>query len=230
MNKVIIKLKNISKKFKKNNIKVLDKINFAFEKGKTYSIIGPSGSGKSTLLNILSLIDRPTSGNLLFENKKINFDNTETNDILRSNMIGIIYQDKNLLTDFNALENIYLSKLTQTNDLNEAISQAKKLLKMTNLLKRSKNFPSELSGGEAQRIAILRSLINLPNIILADEPTGNLDNKNSRNIFKMLLKLKNKDRVIIYATHNIYFAEMADCKLQISGGKIKTYNARINPN
>ncbi len=230
MNKVIIKLKNISKKFKKNNIKVLDKINFAFEKGKTYSIIGPSGSGKSTLLNILSLIDRPTSGNLLFENKKINFDNTETNDILRSNMIGIIYQDKNLLTDFNALENIYLSKLTQTNNLNEAISQAKKLLKMTNLLKRSKNFPSELSGGEAQRIAILRSLINLPNIILADEPTGNLDNKNSRNIFKMLLKLKNKDRVIIYATHNIYFAEMADCKLQISGGKIKTYNARINPN
>lgn len=230
MNKVIIKLKNISKKFKKNNIKVLDKINFAFEKGKTYSIIGPSGSGKSTLLNILSLIDRPTSGNLLFENKKINFDNAETNDILRSNMIGIIYQDKNLLTDFNALENIYLSKLTQTNNLNEAISQAKKLLKMTNLLKRSKNFPSELSGGEAQRIAILRSLINLPNIILADEPTGNLDNKNSRNIFKMLLKLKNKDRVIIYATHNIYFAEMADCKLQISGGKIKTYNARINPN
>ena len=230
MNKVIIKLKNISKKFEKNNIKVLDKINFAFEKGKTYSIIGPSGSGKSTLLNILSLIDRPTSGNLLFENKKINFDNTETNDILRSNMIGIIYQDKNLLTDFNALENIYLSKLTQTNNLNEAISQAKKLLKMTNLLKRSKNFPSELSGGEAQRIAILRSLINLPNIILADEPTGNLDNKNSRNIFKMLLKLKNKDRVIIYATHNIYFAEMADCKLQISGGKIKTYNARINPN
>ena len=228
MNNDLIKLINISKVFKRNNIKVLDNINFTFKKGKTYSIIGPSGSGKSTLLNILSLIDRPTRGNIVFDNKKINFDNYQVNDTIRASNIGIVYQDKNLLPDFTALENIYLSRLTQTNDTDVAIKDSKKLLKKLNLLKRSQNYPSELSGGEAQRIAISRAIVNLPNFILADEPTGNLDFKNSKEIFKLLLSLKNKDRVIIYATHNTYFAKMADFKLKISGGKIKSYNERID--
>ena len=228
MSNDLIKLINISKVFKRNNIKVLDNINFTFKKGKTYSIIGPSGSGKSTLLNILSLIDRPTRGNIVFDNKKINFDNYQVNDTIRASNIGIVYQDKNLLPDFTALENIYLSRLTQTNDTDVAIKDSKKLLKKLNLLKRSQNYPSELSGGEAQRIAISRAIVNLPNFILADEPTGNLDFKNSKEIFKLLLSLKNKDRVIIYATHNTYFAKMADFKLKISGGKIKSYNERID--
>ena len=228
MSNDLIKLTNISKVFKKNNIKVLDNINFTFKKGKTYSIIGPSGSGKSTLLNILSLIDRPSRGNIVFDNKKINFDNYQVNDTIRASNIGIVYQDKNLLPDFTALENIYLSRLTQTNDTEIAIRDSKKLLKKLNLLKRSQNYPSELSGGEAQRIAISRAIVNLPNFILADEPTGNLDFKNSKEIFKLLLSLKNKDRVIIYATHNTYFAKMADFKLKISGGKIKSYNERID--
>ena len=228
MSNDLIKLTNLSKVFKKNNIKVLDNINFTFKKGKTYSIIGPSGSGKSTLLNILSLIDRPTRGNIVFDNKKINFDNYQVNDTIRASNIGIVYQDKNLLPDFTALENIYLSRLTQTNDTEIAIRDSKKLLKKLNLLKRSQNYPSELSGGEAQRIAISRAIVNLPNFILADEPTGNLDFKNSKEIFKLLLSLKNKDRVIIYATHNTYFAKMADFKLKISGGKIKSYNERID--
>ena len=228
MNNDLIKLTNISKAFKKNNIKVLDNINFTFKKGKTYSIIGPSGSGKSTLLNILSLIDRPSKGNIVFDNKKINFDNYQVNDAIRASKIGIVYQDKNLLPDFTALENIYLSRLTQTNDTFVAIKDSKKLLKKLNLLKRSENYPSELSGGEAQRIAISRAIVNLPNFILADEPTGNLDFKNSKEIFRLLLSLKNKDRVIIYATHNTYFAKMADFKLRISGGKIKSYNERID--
>ena len=228
MNNDLIKLTNISKAFKKNNIKVLDNINFTFKKGKTYSIIGPSGSGKSTLLNILSLIDRPSKGNIVFDNKKINFDNYQVNDNIRASNIGIVYQDKNLLPDFTALENIYLSRLTQTNDTDVAIKDSKKLLKKLNLLKRSQNYPSELSGGEAQRIAISRAIVNLPNFILADEPTGNLDFKNSKEIFRLLLSLKNKDRVIIYATHNTYFAKMADFKLRISGGKIKSYNERID--
>ena len=227
MNNDLIKLTNISKAFKKNNIKVLDNINFTFKKGKTYSIIGPSGSGKSTLLNILSLIDRPSKGNIVFDNKKINFDNYQVNDTIRASNIGIIYQDKNLLPDFTALENIYLSRLTQTNDTDVAIKDSKKLLKKLNLLKRSQNYPSELSGGEAQRIAISRAIVNLPNFIIADEPTGNLDFKNSKEIFRLLLSLKNNDRVIIYATHNTYFAKMADFKLKISGGKIKSYNERI---
>ena len=228
MSNDLIKLTNISKVFKKNNIKVLDNINFTFKKGKTYSIIGPSGSGKSTLLNILSLIDRPSRGNIVFDNKKINFDNYQVNDTIRASNIGIVYQDKNLLPDFTALENVYLSRLTQTNDIDVAIKDSKKLLKKLKLLKRSQNYPSELSGGEAQRIAISRAIVNLPNFILADEPTGNLDFKNSKEIFKLLLSLKNKDRVIIYATHNTYFAKMADFKLKISGGKIKSYNERID--
>ena len=227
MSNDLIKLINISKAFKKNNIKVLDNINFTFKKGKTYSIIGPSGSGKSTLLNILSLIDRPSKGNIVFDNKKINFDNYQVNDNIRASNIGIVYQDKNLLPDFTALENIYLSRLTQTNDTDVAIKDSKKLLKKLNLLKRSQNYPSELSGGEAQRIAISRAIVNLPNFIIADEPTGNLDFKNSKEIFRLLLSLKNNDRVIIYATHNTYFAKMADFKLKISGGKIKSYNERI---
>ena len=132
------------------------------------------------------------------------------------------------MPDFTALENIYLSRLTQINDTEVAIKDSKRLLKKLNLLKRSQNYPSELSGGEAQRIAISRAIVNLPNFILADEPNGNLDFKNSKEIFKLLLSLKNKDRVIIYATHNTYFAKMADFKLKISGGKIKSYNERID--
>ena len=227
MNNDLIKLINISKTFKKNNLKVLDNINFTFKKGKTYSLVGPSGSGKSTLLNILSLIDRPSKGNIIFNKMKINFNDFKVNDKIRASNIGIIYQDKNLLPDFTALENIYLSRLTQTNNINVAIKDSKKLLKKLNLIKRSQNYPSELSGGEAQRIAISRALINLPNFILADEPTGNLDIKNSKEVFKLLLSLKNKDRVIIYATHNTHFAKLADFKLKISNGKIKSYNERI---
>ena len=162
MNKPLIILKNISKKFEKNNIKVLKDINFTFKKGKTYSIIGPSGSGKSTFLNILSLIDRPTSGSLFFESSKIDFNNIEKNDHLRASKIGIIYQENNLLSDFNALENVYLSKLTINNDLITAKKDANKILNKMNLKNRQNHYPSELSGGEAQRVAISRAVINSP--------------------------------------------------------------------
>ena len=190
MNKPLIILKNISKRFEKNNIKVLKDINFTFKKGKTYSIIGPSGSGKSTFLNILSLIDRPTSGSLFFESSKIDFNNIEKNDHLRASKIGIIYQENNLLSDFNALENVYLSKLTINNDLITAKKDANKILNMMNLKNRQNHYPSELSGGEAQRVAISRAVINSPEIILADEPSGSLDHKNSKEIFmRKIIKL-----------------------------------------
>ena len=191
MNKPLIILKNISKRFEKNNIKVLKDINFTFKKGKTYSIIGPSGSGKSTFLNILSLIDRPTSGSLFFESSKIDFNNIEKNDHLRASKIGIIYQENNLLSDFNALENVYLSKLTINNDLITAKKDANKILNKMNLKNRQNHYPSELSGGEAQRVAISRAVINSPEIILADEPSGSLDHKNSKEIFKLLFILDN---------------------------------------
>ena len=223
-----INLINISKKYYNNrSIKVLDNLNFTFELGKIYSIIGPSGSGKSTLLNILSLIDSPTSGFIKILNNKINFSNKINNDQIRSEKIGIIYQDKNLLNDFTALENVYFPKLLLTNNKKQSLNEARRIIKKLGLSSRINHYPSELSGGECQRIAISRALINEPQIILADEPTGNLDIENAKEVFKLLFDLKNKNRVIIFATHNRYFANMADCKIQMIGGKMKITNARI---
>ena len=228
MSKSIV-LKNIGKKyFSHTNIKVLNDISFTFEKGKIYSLVGPSGSGKSTFLNLLSLIDQPNSGSIEILRKKIDFSEKVENDKIRSEKIGIIYQDKNLLNDFTALENIYLPKLLLTNDKKNSIEEAKKICKKVNLTSRLNHYPSELSGGEIQRVAISRALINEPEIILADEPTGNLDFDNAKQIFKILFNLKNKNRVIIFATHNRYFANMADCKLQMINGKIKLTNARVD--
>tara|TARA_B100001996_G_scaffold254994_1_gene198090 strand:- start:3212 stop:3898 length:687 start_codon:yes stop_codon:yes gene_type:complete len=227
MNNIIV-LKNVSKLYKsKKNIKVLNNINFKFKKGKIYSLVGPSGSGKSTLLNLISLIDKPTSGKIMIENNDTSINKKTTNDNIRAKKIGIIYQEKNLLSDFTAIENVYLARLSLDDKKEKAILDSKKILKSVGLSKRIDHYPTELSGGEAQRIAISRALINSPPIILADEPTGSLDLKNSKEIFKILFKLKNKERIIIFATHNRYFADMADCKLQLIGGRIKNINARI---
>ena len=224
-----IKIENISKKYEKNKtIKVLNDISFNFKSGKIYSIIGPSGSGKSTLLNLLSLVDTPNSGTIEINDNKINFDNKIENDNIRAKKIGIIYQDKNLLSDFSAIENVYLPHLLLSNDRILSIGLAKKIIKNVGLSSRLNHFPSELSGGENQRIAIARALINNPEIIIADEPTGSLDFENAKQIFKLLLNLKNKKRIIIFATHNRYFANMADCKIQMIGGKMKITNERFN--
>ena len=224
----IIELKQLTKTYENiKKIKVLNNLNFKFKKGKIYSLMGPSGSGKSTLLNLISLIDRPTTGKIKIENFEINHKENLINDKIRANKIGIIYQDKNLLSDFTALENVYLARLSIDNDKKKALEDAKKLIKRIGLDNRKDHLPSELSGGEAQRIAISRALINSPDIILADEPTGNLDHENSKEIIKIIFKLKNKDRIIIFATHNRYFADLADCKIELNDGKIKVINARI---
>ena len=225
----LIEIKNLYKNYETiKRVNVLKKINFNFKKGKIYSLVGPSGSGKSTLLNLLSLIDKPSSGSIKISNFNINFSENSKNDVLRAKKIGLIYQDKNLLSDFNALENVYLARLALQNNKTQAIEDAKDLIKKFGLLNRIDHFPSELSGGEKQRIAIARALINSPEIILADEPTGNLDHKNAVEVFKILFKLKRKDRLIIFATHNRYFANMADCKIELFSGKIRLTNARNN--
>ena len=224
----LIILDKISKSFLRNKkINVLNKINYKFNKGKIYSLIGPSGSGKSTLLNILSLIDKPSTGKLRIEGKDIIFSDSEVNDKIRAKKIGIIYQQNNLLPDFTALENVYLARLSIENNKKKAIDVAKKIITKIGLIKRINHYPSELSGGEMQRIAIARALINEPEIILADEPTGNLDHSTAKEVFKILYKLKDSNRLIIYATHNRFFANMADCKLEMINGNIKTINARI---
>ncbi len=220
-----IKIKNLTKKYDKNkSIKVLNDISFNFESGKTYSIMGPSGSGKSTLLNLLSLIDHPTTGLIEISSNKIKSNKVE-NDLIRAKKIGIIYQDKNLLSDFTALENVYLPNLLITKEKQKSVDLAKKLIKNVGMSTRINYFPNELSGGENQRIAIARALINDPDIILADEPTGSLDSDNAKLIFKTLFNLKNKNRIIIFATHNRYFANMADCKIMMNDGSIQIINA-----
>ena len=225
----LIILDKISKSFLTNKkINVLNKINYKFNKGKIYSLVGPSGSGKSTLLNILSLIDKPSMGKLRIEGKDIIFSDSEVNDKIRAKKIGIIYQQNNLLADFTALENVYLARLSIENNKKKAIEAAKKIITKMGLIKRINHYPSELSSGEMQRIAIARALINEPEIILADEPTGSLDHSTAKEVFKILYKLKDSNRLIIYATHNRFFANMADCKLEMINGNIKTINVRIN--
>ncbi len=217
-----LELKKISKSFKtKKTIKVLKNLSQKFNKGKIYSIMGPSGSGKSTLLNLLSLIDRPSSGFINFNKIPVNFDDSEKNDIFRAKKIGIIYQQNNLLPDFTALENIYLASLAVNNNKELAIENADKLLKKIGLSKRADHYPSQLSGGEAQRIAIARAIVNDPEIILADEPTGSLDMETAKDIFQLLNKQKRSDRLIIFATHNRFFANKADYLLEITDGSIK---------
>ena len=227
MNNLIV-LNKVSKSFlTSKKITVLKKINYKFKKGKVYSLVGPSGSGKSTLLNILSLIDRPSIGSVKIEKSDINFSNSSMIDKIRAKKIGIIYQQNNLLPDFTALENVYLASLALDDNKNKALDKAKNIIKKMGLISRVNHYPSELSGGEAQRISIARALINEPQIILADEPTGSLDQSTAKEVFDILYKLKSSNRLIIYATHNRFFANMADCKLEMIDGNIKTINARI---
>ena len=220
-----LELKNISKHFNiDKKIKVLKNLSYNFDKGKMYSLMGPSGSGKSTLLNLISLIDRPSLGSIKFNDKLVNFSNNKNNDIFRAKNIGIVYQQNNLLADFTALENVYLANLSINNDKDSAITKAKVLLKKIGLSNRLNHFPSQLSGGECQRVAIARAIINDPEIILADEPTGSLDLNTAKEIFELLNNQKKPDRLIIFATHNRFFADKADCLLEIIDGSVKTIN------
>ena len=220
-----LELKNISKYFNiDKKIKVLKNLSYNFDKGKMYSLMGPSGSGKSTLLNLISLIDRPSLGSIKFNDKLVNFSNNKNNDIFRAKNIGIVYQQNNLLADFTALENVYLANLSINNDKDSAITKAKVLLKKIGLSNRLNHFPSQLSGGECQRVAIARAIINDPEIILADEPTGSLDLNTAKEIFELLNNQKKPDRLIIFATHNRFFADKADCLLEITDGSVQTVN------
>ena len=220
-----LELKNISKNFNtEKKIRVLNKLSYNFKIGKVYSLMGPSGSGKSTLLNLISLIDRPTNGSIKFENIQVNFNDKNKNDIFRAKTIGIVYQQNNLLPDFTALENLYLASLSINDNKKMAMLKAEKLLKKIGLSSRSHHFPSQLSGGESQRVAIARAIINDPDIILADEPTGSLDMKTAKDIFALLNNQKKRNRLIIFATHNRFFAKKADYLLELTNGSIKSTN------
>ena len=221
-----LKLKNISKHFNtEKKIKVLKNLSYNFNKGKMYALMGPSGSGKSTLLNLISLIDRPTLGSVKFNDDLVNFTNNKKNDIFRAKNIGIVYQQNNLLPDFTALENVYLANLSINNDKDLAMTKAKNLLRKIGLSNRLNHFPFQLSGGECQRVSIARAIVNDPEIILADEPTGSLDLSTAKEIFQLLNNQKKPNRLIIFATHNRFFANKADCLLEMRDGSVKTINA-----
>ena len=221
----LIQLSKINKSFLSlKRINVLKKISYKFKSGKIYSLMGPSGSGKSTLLNLLSLIDRPSSGSIIIDNKKIDPNNSQKNDLLRANKIGIIYQQDNLLSDFTAIENLTLASLATGKNKEDASNKAKIMLKKVGLTKRLNHYPSQLSGGEKQRVSIARALINNPQIILADEPTGSLDIETAKGIFELLKNQIKPNRIIIFATHNRFFANKSDCLLEIVDGNIKSIN------
>ena len=226
MNKEIIKLFKISKKFSNANkdIIVLKNINLKINKGELISLSGPSGSGKSTLLHIMALLDQPTSGEVFFKKKSLTKSIDKEKDLVRKKGISIIYQQNNLLSDFTALENVFIPLINNGYSLEEAKNKAKKTLSLVNLSKRLDHFPSELSGGEQQRVAVARALITEPDLILADEPTGSLDRKTANEIFSLFLKLKSKNRAILYATHNRELSNKADYKLNILDGNIVRKN------
>ena len=226
MNKEIIKLFNISKKFITNNkdIIVLKNINLKINKGDLVSLMGPSGSGKSTLLHIMALLDQPTGGEIFFKNKNFSKSTETEKDSIRRKGISIIYQHHNLLSDFTALENVMMPLLNIGLSLNESLDKAKKSLSSVNLSNRFDHFPSELSGGEQQRVAVARAIITEPDLILADEPTGSLDRTTANEIFSLFLKLKSKKRAILYATHNRDLSSKADYKLNILDGNVLKKN------
>ena len=222
MSKEIIKLSKISKNFVANDkdINVLKNINLKINMGELVSLTGPSGSGKSTLLHIIALLDKPTTGEIFFRNKNFSKSSEKEKDSIRKKGISIIYQNNNLLTDFTALENVMMPLLNIGFSWEESLNKAMKTLTLVNLSKRFEHFPTQLSGGEQQRVAVARAIITEPDLILADEPTGSLDKKTSDEIFSLFLKLKSKKRAILYATHNRELSNRADYKLDILDGNI----------
>tara|TARA_Y100000590_G_scaffold367084_1_gene426867 strand:+ start:3044 stop:3739 length:696 start_codon:yes stop_codon:yes gene_type:complete len=228
MNNEIIKLSKISKKFvgADKDVEVFKNVSLKIFKGELVSLVGPSGSGKSTLLHIIAFLDRPSSGDIFFKKKNISKSNDKEKDFVRKKGISIIYQQNNLLSDFNALENVIIPLVNIGYSWEDSVNKAKKTLSLVNLSKRLKHFPSELSGGEQQRVAVARALVTEPDLILADEPTGSLDRKTANEIFALFLKMKSKNRAIIYATHNRDLSNKADYKLNILDGNIIKKNER----
>jgi ABC-type lipoprotein export system ATPase subunit len=228
MNKIFIEAINLKKTYEhiNGNITLFNNLNLKIKYGDLIALVGPSGSGKSSLLHLMALLDEPTQGKILINNKDTkNLTDSQKDEVRRKN-ISIIFQDNNLLTDFTAIENVMMPLIIKGENQKNILDKANKILKDVKILNRSNHFPSELSGGEQQRVAIARALISQTNLILADEPTGNLDFKTSKEIFSYFLKLKKLKKTIIFATHNRELANRADYKLFISNGNIKRVNAR----
>ncbi len=222
MNEVIV-AKDITKVYgKKNQVRALDGVSLSINSGEYVSLRGPSGSGKSTLLNILGCLDRPTNGSLKINGVDVGTMKDDELAVLRRERIGFIFQTFNLLPVLNARENVELPMETMKMTKAERKERANKLLKTVGLEDRWNHKPNELSGGERQRVAIARALANSPTLILADEPTGNLDSRTGKSIMKLLRELNhNLGTTIIVVTHDVRMAKKADKQFYVDDGKVK---------
>ena len=223
MSNKVIELKNVNKiyKTKAEEIHILKNVNLSFSKGNFVSIQGKSGSGKTTLLNILGLLDVPTNGDMLIDDKLINYNDEKIKNKIRNEKMGFVFQFHYLLNEFTALENVMMPALINKKfNKKEVREKAMELLELVGLSERVKHKPLELSGGEKQRVAIARSMINDPEIILADEPTGNLDTETSLVINNLFKKInEEKKQSIIIVTHSLELANLAEYKYKIEKGE-----------
>ena len=224
----LIELKNISKTFLsgEKRINLFNNVNLNIKKGDLIALVGPSGSGKSTFLHMRALLEEPNKGKIYLSNSDTGKMSESEKDKARREKISIIFQNNNLLNDFTALENVLMPLYIKGNVNQNTRDKGLKILTDVKLNKRANHFPSELSGGEQQRVAIARSIISDTNLILADEPTGNLDRKTSKNVFNYFKSLQKKNKAIVFATHNRELANMADYKLSISNSKLLRSNGK----
>ncbi|HUV71813.1 MAG TPA: ABC transporter ATP-binding protein [Clostridia bacterium] len=219
---VNMELSEVSKVYQLDGVEVraLNKVSLKINKGDFVSIVGPSGSGKSTLMHILGLLDKPTSGKVRLEGKDIFFDNDRRLAELRNQKIGFVFQSFNLLPRTSALANVELPLVYAGLSLKERLLRAKEVLAAVNLEERLNHFPNQLSGGEKQRVAIARALVNNPSIILADEPTGNLDSNSGKEILQIFKKLHQKGHTVVLVTHDLEIARTAKRMIKVKDGEI----------
>lgn len=223
MNNIILQCINLNKSYQDgdSNLDVLKEVSFELKKGAIAAIIGKSGSGKSTLLHLLSGLDNPTSGSVLFNGKLLSSMSSNQIAKLRNTELGFIYQFHHLLLDFNVLENITIPLLINNKSIKESKEIACEMLKKVNLEHKIKKYPSELSGGERQRVAVARALINNPSLIIADEPTGNLDQYNTNIIFNLIFKLnKEFNTSFLIVTHDLSLTKKIPILFKIKNSRL----------
>jgi lipoprotein-releasing system ATP-binding protein len=219
----VLEIKNVSRSFEQggHRLDILKDVNLSIERGEIVALLGPSGCGKTTLLQIAGLLENPTSGEVFINGQKVMSTADKLRTELRRTQIGFVYQSHHLLSDFTALENLLLPQYIRDVSKAEAKNRGLKLLESVGLLNRAEHYPSQLSGGEQQRVAIARALVNRPALLLADEPTGNLDPQTAEDVFQTLLQTIRSLKIgALVVTHNVELAGRMDRILQLKNGKV----------